>query len=320
MRLRLTMVLVLSALLVPFGPRAQTFPTETIFIVAPFPAGGTTDLISRDIAARMTAALGATVVVDNRVGGSAIVGTDYVARSRPDGHRLLMAGSPHSINNTLRRNVPYDPVTSFEPVALLLTLPQVLVVHPSLPVRTVGEFLEHGRRNPTAIRCGIAPASSSELATAMLVARTGVPLTQVPYRGDALIINDLVGGHINCFIGIANQVLAHVRDGRFRAVGVTSRERLEALPDIQTLIEAGVPDYEASSWNGVFAPAGTPRAVIDRLESVLVGIARDPGFRARWIAIGAQVPAGGREALRDHLAGEIARWRTVIETAGIRAE
>lgn len=320
MLMRPILVLLLLFLLMPTGTRAQAFPTETIFIVAPFPAGGTTDVIARDIAARMTAALGATVVVDNRVGGSAIVGTDYVARSRPDGHRLLMAGSPHSINNTLRRNVPYDPVTSFEPVALLLTLPQVLVVHPSLPVRTVAEFLEYGRRNPTAIRCGVAPASSSELATALLVSSTSVPLTQVPYRGDALIINDLVGGHINCFIGIANQVLAHVRDGRFRAVGVTSRERLEALPDTQTLIEAGVRDYEASSWNGVFAPAGTPPVVIERLETLLVGIAQDPGFRARWIAIGAQVPAGGRAALREHLAGEIARWRAVIEAAGIRAE
>ena len=318
--MRAIAMLFLLALLAPAAARAQSWPTETVFIVAPFPAGGTTDVISRDIAARMTAALGTTVVVDNRVGGSAIVGTDYVARSRPDGHRLLMAGSPHSINNTLRRNVPYDPVTSFEPVALLLVLPQVLVVHPSLPVTTVAEFLEYGRRNPTAIRCGVAPASSSELATALLVSSSAVPLTQVPYRGDALIINDLVGGHINCFIGIANQVLAHVRDGRMRAVGVTSRERLEALPGTQTLIEAGVRDYEASSWNGVFVPVGTPPPVIERLEALLVGIARDPGFRDRWISIGAQVPAGGREALRNHLASEIARWRAVIEAAGIRAE
>lgn len=314
---------VLSLVYVAIGPlpaQAQSYPSDTVFIVAPFPPGGTTDLLARDIAARMSTALGATVVVDNRAGGSGIVGTEYVARARPDGHRLLMAGSPHSINNSLRRNVPYDPVRDFEPIALLLTLPQIMVVHPSLPVSSVAEFLDHGRRNPNAIKCGVVPAGSSELAVAMLVASTGAPILQVPYRGDAPTITDLVAGHINCFIGIANQVLPHVRDGRLRAIAVTSNQRLDVLPDLPTMIEAGVPNFEASSWNGVFAPAGTPRAVLDRLESALVGIARDPSFRARWVGMGAIVPAGGRETLQVHLAAEIARWRRVIEVAGIRAD
>lgn len=300
--------------------KAQQYPSENVFIVAPFPPGGTTDLIAREVAARLTGLLGTTVVVDNRIGGSGIVGTDYVARSKPDGHRLLMAGSPHSINNSLRKNIPYDPVASFEPISLLLVLPQVLAVHSSLPVNSAQEFIEFARKNPNALRCGVVPAGSSELAAAMLSTKANIAITHVPYRGDAPVINDLVGGHIDCFIGIANQVLPHIQAGRMRALGVTSRERLEVLPNIQTLIEAGVPDYEASSWNGVFAPAGTPASIIAKLETALLEIGRDPAFRARWVAIGALVPAGDRNRLRNFLAEEIARWKAVIEATGIKSD
>ncbi len=315
-------LLILSALLlaVPRAAPAQNWPTETIHIVAPFPPGGTTDLLARELAPRMAAALGVTVLVDNRVGASAMIGTDYVARSRPDGTRLLMAGSPHGINNSIRRNVPYDPVRDFEPVAMLVVLPQVLVVHPSLPAADINAFMALARSRPDAIRCGITSASSSHLAVEMLNMMSGLRLAQIPYRGDAQTINDLVGGHVNCFIGIANQILPFVREGRMRAIAVTSRQRIEALPETPTLVEFGLPEYEVASWNGIFAPAGTPAAIRDRLAAVLVAATEEESFRRRWTGIGAIVAGGGPDALRRHLAGEIARWRPVIEAAGLREE
>lgn len=297
---------------------AAGYPDRPIKIVSPFPPGGTTDLISRAVAGRLTEHLGVSVVVENKAGGSGIPGTDAVARAAPDGYTLLMAGSPHGINNSLLKSVPYDPVTDFVPVSLIVNLPLVLVVRPELPIRNLEEFTAYGKANPESLKCGMTPGAASDLAAKLFRTQSGVPLTQVAYRGDAPAITDLLAGHIDCLIVIVNQALPHIKSGKFRPIATTGRSRLDALPDIPTMQERGLKQYEAASWNGIFAPAGTPPEIVKRLSEALNLVTQEPEFRNRWIGIGALVHGNGPAELRDHLSTEIARWAAVIEAAGLR--
>jgi tripartite-type tricarboxylate transporter receptor subunit TctC len=291
---------------------AEDYPSKLIKVVSPFPPGGTTDIIAREVANTLTEKLGATAIVENKTGGSAIVGTNYVAKAAPDGYTLLIAGSAHGINNTLRKDVPYDGVKDFEPVALLFKLPHSLIVNPALPVKTVKEFIDYAKKNPKAVACGVTPNTSNALATELFTMQTKAPVNAIAYQGDAQIMRDLLGNHINCFNGITNQVLPYVANGKVVVLATTGTERLKVLPDVPTLIELGIKDYEAASWNGVFVPAGTPKEIVRKLESVLVDMAKDPAFIKRWEDIGAIVTPEGADGLRKLLDTEIARWKPVI--------
>lgn len=299
-----------TTLLLTSAAYADDYPDKTITIVSPYGAGGTTDIIARQVASALTAKLGVTAIVENRTGGSAVVGTASVARSAPDGYTLLVAGSAHGINNTIRDDVPYDPVKDFEPVALLFKLPHALIVNPSVPVKTVQEFIEYAKQNPTAIQCGVTPNTSNELATVMFSTMTGVTVSRIAYQGDAQIMRDILGGHINCFNGIANQVLPYL-NGEVKVLATTGAERIKALADVPTLIESGLTNYEAASWNGIFVPAGTPKPVIDKLSQAILEMANDPAFKKKWEDIGAVVTPSGPDGLREHLADEIARWTPI---------
>jgi tripartite-type tricarboxylate transporter receptor subunit TctC len=291
---------------------ADNYPSKLIKVVAPFPPGGTTDIIAREVAKTLTEKLGANAIVENKAGGSAIVGTNYVAKAAPDGYTLLIAGSAHGINNTLRNDVPYNVQKDFEPVALLFKLPHSLIIHPALPVKTAQEFIDYSKKNPKAVSCGVTPNTSNALATEMFTMQTGAPVNAISYQGDAQIMRDLLGNHINCFNGITNQVLSHAANGKVVVLATTGTARLKVLPDVPTLIELGLKDYEAASWNGVFVPAGTPKPIIQKLEAVLVDMAKDPAFIKKWEDIGAEVTPEGAEGLRKHLDAEIARWKPVI--------
>lgn len=299
---------------------AQAFPSKPIRIVVPFPPGGTTDIMARAMATQMNLSLGVPVLVENRVGGSAIVGTDHVARAAPDGYTLLMAGSPHGINNSLRKSVPYDPVKSFAPVSLIGTVPMILTVHPSVPARTYEEFLAYGRANPNKLKFGVTPATGSHLATELFAKMTGIQFVSVPYKGDAPTVTDLVGGHVDAVILISTQVLQHVRDGRLRALAVTGKSRMASMKELPTLWERGLTGYEAGSWNGVFAPAGTPAETVRVLSESLQKAARDPKVVEQFTAIGIDVTATGPKELGDFLDREIARWGEVIRAANITVD
>ena len=298
----------------------QTFPTKPIRIVVPVAPGGTTDIVARGLGARMSKDLGISVVVDNRPGASAIIGSDLVAKSSPDGYTLLMAGSPHAINKGLRKNTPYDPQTSFAPVSLIGTVPMVLTVHRSVPAQTYQEFVTYGKANPSALRCGITPASASHLASALFASMTGVPMLLVPYKGDSLVITDLLGGHINCVILISTQVIQPIRDGRFRALAVTTAKRIAILPDVPTLRELGLKDYEAGSWNAVFVAAGTPAPVVKKLADSLIRSARDPAVAELLGALGFEVRATDPQGLADFLASQITLAQEVAKAANITAQ
>ena len=314
--------LILSAvvLVAALPALAQPFPSKPIRIVVPFPPGGTTDIMARAMAAQLNQSLNVPVVVENRVGGSAIVGSDHVARATPDGYTLLMAGSPHGINNSLRKNVPYDPVKSFAPVSLIGTVPMILTVHPSVPANSYQEFLAYGRANPEALKCGITPATGSHLATELFSKMTGIKFVLVPYKGDAPTVIDLIGGHVDCVILISTQVLPHIQENRVRGLAVTSAQRLPTVPKLPTLQESGLQGYEAGSWNGVFAPAGTPPETIRVLSEALQRAVRDPKVIEQFSAIGINITGTGPDGLRDFLGREIARWSEVIRSANITIE
>lgn len=312
--------LLLLSVLWTMPVHAADFPERPIRIVTPFPPGGTTDIIARTMAARLTERMGVPVVVENRPGASGIIGTDYVARSPADGYTLLMGGSPHGINNSLRRNVPYNPVTSFAPVSLIGTVPLVLVVPRSMPVTDYAGFTAYARANPDSLKCGVVQGAANHLATELFRSRSGVSILQVPYPGDAPMITDLTGGHINCLIVISTQVLGHISEGRLRALAVTSSQRLAVLPDVPTFQQLGLVGFDAGSWNGVFAPAGTPRDRIDAIAARLIEAAGQPDVIQSFDRLGIQIQATGPDGLGQFLQSEIEKWQRVIDEARIVVE
>ena len=310
----------LSAMMVAGAGAAADFPNKPIRIVSPFPPGGTTDIVARAMANKLTQSLGVSVIVENRTGAFGMIGTTAVARAEPDGYTLLMAGSPHGINNSLRKNVPYDPVSSFAPVALIGTVPMVLVVPKDLPVDGYASFVKYGKANPEAIKCGVVGGAANHLATQLFQRMSGMPILQIPYKGDAPMFVDLVGNQINCVVGISTQVLGHISEGRLKALAVTSEQRLEQLPNTPTLRELGLAGYEAGSWNGIFAPAGTPPERIKVLADALLAASQEPDVKKSLGTLGFQIRAVGPEGLARLLSTEIARWKEVIDDAHIQAE
>lgn len=299
---------------------AEKYPTETIRIVVPFPPGGTTDIVARAMSVQLTAKYKTPVVVENRAGASGIIGSEVVARAKPDGYTLLMAGSPHSINNSLRNKMPYDPITSFAPVALIGTVPMVLVVPQSLPVDDFKSFIKYAQDNPEALKCGVVPGAANQLATELFRSLSKVPMLTVPYKGDAPMFIDLLGNQINCVIGISTQVLGHISEGRLKALAVTSDKRLNNLPNVPTLQELGMVGYEAGSWNGIFAPAGTPTDRIKVLSEALIDATKAPIVIESFGRLGFQIRAESPNKLAQFLDKEISKWKKVIDDGNIQTQ
>jgi len=297
--------------------QAQPYPNKPIRIIVPFGPGGTTDIIARSMAKKLTEQLGISVQVENKNGGSSIVGSQFVAKAAPDGYTLLMAGSPHAINPSLRKEMPYDAVKSFEPVSLIGTVPMVLVVHPSLPVKTFQEFVAYGKKNPDALRCGVVPGSGNHMATESLKFAAEVPLMPVPYQSDAPMVVDLLGGHTNCVVLISTQGISYIREGRLIALAATSQERLPFLPNLPTLQELGLKGFLAGSWNGLFAPAGTPPEVGELIAKQIQLALKDPKIIEQYEQIGITIVGTDPQGQAKFLASDIARWRDVIKNANI---
>ena len=299
---------------------AQSFPTKPIRLIVPLAPGGGGDIISRMIAQKISEPLGQTVVVDNRPGGSTIIGTDIVARSAPDGYTLVMATSSHGINPSLRK-LPYDPIKDFTGVAFIASSPMLLVVHPSLPVKTVKELIALAKAKPGQLNYGSSgPASIVHLAGELFNVMTGVKTVHVPYKGSGPAITDLLGGQIQMMFSSPVATVPHVRAGRLRAIAMASTERSPALPELPTVIEAGVPEFTAGTYFIVLGPAGIPPAVVSRLNSEIVKASRLPDVTEKLTSQGAVIVAGSGQQAIDHLKGEIARWTKVVKAADIKVQ
>jgi len=299
----------------------EAYPNRSISVVSGYAPGGVTDVVSRAVAARMAQELGATMVVENRVGAATAVGNTHVAQARPDGYTLLMGTSTLAINPALQPNLtPRDPARELAPVGMVFRSPFVLHVHPSLPIHNMAEFLAYARANPGRLNIGSSGTGAvNHLSQALLVARTGVELVHVPFRGGAPGLLELRAGRIQGMFNATQEAQPVVREGATRALGVTSLTRIPTLPDVAPIADT-VPGYEAMFWQGLFAPAGTPAPIIARLEAALRVATTDPALVSRMAEQGVEMVSGGADELRALLARELVSWAEVIRGQNIRAE
>jgi tripartite-type tricarboxylate transporter receptor subunit TctC len=298
---------------------AQVYPTKQIELVVPFVAGGTTDNIARMIAQRFTESWGATVIVSSRPGGASTIGTAAVAKAPPDGHTLLITTLAISVNPALQK-LPYDPIKDFAPITELASLPLVLVVHPSVPVTNLQEFVAYTKASPTGLDYATAGAgTSTHLATAMFQSMAGGNLVHVPFKGNAEVMNALLGGHIKIYFSLVPTVLQHIKSGTLRALAVSTEKRLPYLPDVPTVAESGYPAYEMNSWQAAFAPAGTPKDVVTKINGEIVRMLRTPEARERMAREGADPVGNTPEELAKRLASEVAKWAKVVKDTGMTA-
>ncbi len=288
--------LVASATLLPLAAGAQGLPSRPVRLIAPYPPGGGVDTSARLLAVPMGAALGQAVIVENRPGAGGAIGAAELARSAPDGGTIMVDALGHVLNPVLQRNLPFDYATAFTPITQLLVWPQILLVPPSLPVRSLAEFLDYARARPGALSYGSSGnATAAHLAAALLFSRAGVRLEHVPYRGGAPALQDLLAGNIACVFGTVASSLQFAREGRLRGLGVTTTTRLANLADVPTIAEQGFAGYELNEWNGLYAPAGLAPALRDRWFALARDALADATVRSRLEALGA-IPVGSDPA------------------------
>lgn len=314
---------VLGALAAPFAARAQTpaWPSGVIRIVVPFPPGGTVDPIARLVAPALQQRLGATVIVENRTGASGAIGTAFVAKSPPDGNAWLFAYDTHAINPFLQK-LPFDTERDLDPVLLIGTTPNVLCAHPSRPYQTLADVIAAAKLRPNALTYASGGAGGvSHLSMVTLCKRAGIEMRHVPYRGAGPAMADLLAGHVDFMIGSVSLVTPHVRAQKIRPIFQAGRERAASLPAVPTVMESGIPDFESNSWWGVFGPAGTPRAIIDRFGSALTDSLREESV-AKFLVESLQITMllGGPEATRKFVAAQMAQWGPVVRDNNIKVE
>jgi tripartite-type tricarboxylate transporter receptor subunit TctC len=310
------------ALFVPVLALAQSYPTRTVRVIVPYPPGGGNDLIARATADELTKRTGQQFIVDNRAGGSTIIGAELAARAPADGYTLLVtSGTTFAIVPNLKARIPYDPVQDFAPVSLLAVQPYMLVVNPSLPVRNVQQLIALATANPGKIAfASPAVGAGGHLAAELFKIMTGTDLQHVPYRGASQALTDLVSGQVSLMFSSPASVHAFVAGGKLRAIAITSAQRSPLAPGVPTVAEGGVPGYESIQWNAMAAPRGTPQAAIDRLKGELVAAMKLPAFRERLLAQGFDGATSSPQALADLIKADLARYAKFIKTLGIKDE
>ena len=304
------------------GAAAQQYPVKPVRIVVGFTPGGGNDVISRLVASNLTTAFGRQFVVENRPGAGGMIAAELVAKSPADGYTLFLAGvATHGINPNLQKNIPYDPIKDFDPVSLIASAPALLAVHPSLPARTVKQFIAFAKARPGQLNyASSGHGSSSQLAAELFNSMTGTKIQHVPYKGIGAASTDLLSGQVQVMFNAAAALLVHTRSGRMRALGIGSLQRIPAIPDIPTLSESGVTGYQSGSWYGFVAPAGTPRAIVDRLSRETAAAVKSQDISSKLSAEANQVIGSSPEEFSAHIKGELARIGKVIRAAGITME
>jgi tripartite-type tricarboxylate transporter receptor subunit TctC len=300
---------------------AQTYPTRPIRAIVPYAPGGGVDVIARLVAPHLTETLGQQVVIDNRAGATGNIGAELAARSAPDGYTVLMAGASLTINVSLYRRLPYDVMRDFVPVTSVAKSPNIVLVHPSLPARSIKELIALARSHPAQLNYASGGSGSTLHLTAELFkTMANVNIVHVPYKGTGPAIVALMSGEVALAIPPLSGMLPHVESGRLRALAVTSRSRLKILPQMPTVAESGVPGFESGQWYGVLVPAGTPAGIVTRLRSELTRVVRLPEVTEQMMRQGA-VPVGDTpEQCADYLRHDIAKWAKIVKASGARVE
>jgi tripartite-type tricarboxylate transporter receptor subunit TctC len=302
-------------------PAADTYPNKPVRFILPFPPGGGTDILGRIIAERLTQSLGQPVVMENRGGAGGNVGVEAAAKSVPDGYTIVLAAPTLAISPSLYTKLNYDPVKDLAPISLVGTVPNVLITHPSVPAPNLAEFIALAKTKPGGMNFGSGGSgTSNHLAGELFNTVAGVKLVHVPYKGVNLAMNDVLGGEIQLVVIGIPAALPHIKAGRLRALGVIAPQRAPTLPEVPTVAEAGLQNYEVTTWYGVLAPAGTPRPVIARLNGELVRLMHAPDLKERFAAIGIETRTGTPEEFADYIRQEIAKWGKVVRDAGLKAD
>jgi tripartite-type tricarboxylate transporter receptor subunit TctC len=300
--------------------QAQSYPARPVRLTVQTPAGGSPDIIARVISQWLSERLGQQFVVDNRPGASGNIGTEAVVRSPADGYSLLLSMSANAINATLFDNLRFNFARDTAPVALIGRIPLVMEVHPSLPAKTVPEFIAYAKANPGKINMASAGnATPLHVAGELFQMMAGVRLVHVPYRGEAVAMPDLLTGQVHVMFGVVPSSLGYIREGKLRALGVTTAKRLEVLPDVPAM-EEFLPGYEASGWYGIAAPKATPSEIVEKLNQEINAAFVDPKMKERLADLGCLVSAGSPSDFESFIAGETDKWAKVIRTAGLKAE
>ncbi|MFO1082057.1 MAG: tripartite tricarboxylate transporter substrate binding protein [Reyranellaceae bacterium] len=301
--------------------RAQSFPSKPIRLIVPYAPGGGADTTARLIAPALQETLGETVVIDNRPGAGGVIGDEAVAKAPPDGHTLLIGAFAHAVNPSLLPRLPYRTPDDFAPISLLITVPELMVITPSHPAKSVAELVALAKAQPGKLfYASSGNGSAQHLAAELFKLRTGTDIGHVPYKGGGLAIVDVAAGHVPFYFGNMSAALPQVRGGKVRALAVTTAQRSPAASDVPTLTEAGVADCEISEWNALLAPAGTPPAVIARLHEAVVAILRRQEIRAKFADLGAETVGSTPQELAKFLAAEQAKWAAVVKAADIKVE
>ena len=299
---------------------ADVYPNRPIRLVVPTGAGGNTDTFARIVADKLKGPLGQQIIVDNRSGASGIVGSDIVAKAVPDGYTLLMVFPSHPVNPSLYSDLPYDTLKDFAPVTMVTSVTQVLVVNPKLPIHTVKDLIAQAKEKPGQFNHGVvARGSLGDLSAEVFSMMTGARLTQIAYKGAPQVMTALIGGELQVYFSAPVVAIPQMKVGRVRALGVSTKKRLAVIPDVPTIAEAGVPGYEVVGWNGILAPAKTPRAIIERLNADIVKVIRTPEVEADILAQGIEPIGNTPEEFGRIIRADVERWGKILKGTKTKA-
>jgi tripartite-type tricarboxylate transporter receptor subunit TctC len=323
--MRIVRVLVIGlglvAALVPAALLAQGFPSRPVHLIVTYPPAGSSDLMARILAQKLSEVWGQPVIVENKPGAAGSIGMDYAAHQAADGHSFVIGNLGPTVVNPILSKVPYDVERDFIPVSLISTGPNILVVNPSSPAKTLGELIAYARANPGKLNFGSGGSGSvAHLSGEMFKNLAHVDIVHIPYKGGILSVNDLLAGHVDMVFSDALPVMPHIRAGKLRALAVTGAERSPLAPDIPTCIESGLPGLVAVNWWGVLLPAGTPKAVSDKLHADLVKVMQDADVKEKFASLGVDAISGTPEQFGAYIKSETAKYAKLVKEAGIRAE
>jgi tripartite-type tricarboxylate transporter receptor subunit TctC len=310
-----------ASLLLASAAPAQTYPARAIRLVVHSSPGGSSDILGRLLAQRLTESLGQQVVVENRAGASGIIGVEAVVKAPPDGYTILISQTSLAINPSMFAKMPYNALRDLAPITQIVDGPNVMTVHPSVPAKNVKQLITLAKSRPDGLIIGSpGQGTSPHLSAELFNAMAGVKIAQVQYKGAGMAIVGLLSGEVSVMFPTTPTVISYLKGGRLRALGVTTAKRTQALPDVPTIAESGLPGYESTQWFGILAPAATPRTIIDRLNQEIVRIMQAPAMKARLTGEGMEVVAGTPEAFAAHIKAETEKWAKVIKAMGIRPE
>ncbi|WP_353235432.1 tripartite tricarboxylate transporter substrate binding protein [Diaphorobacter ruginosibacter] len=298
------------------------YPGKPVRIIVPYPAGGTTDIIARIAANQLTERLKQSFIVENKAGASGAIGSLAVAQAAPDGYTLVMAtASSHGINSALQKNLPYDAVKDFAPITVVANTPNIIIANPGVPVKNLKELIALAKSEPGKLNFGSTSAGGSpHMSAELLKMMAGIDMTHVPYKGAAPMLTDLIGGQVQIGFDNLPSSIGFVKSGKVRALAVTTARRWPGAPDIPTVAESGVPGYEVSGWFGLLAPAGTPREILDKIQSTIAEAVKSPDVAKQLNDLGAEPVANKPDVFAQEIRDDVEKWRKVVQTTGVKLD